>query len=819
MIGDVNVNNLKIWTFDELLTFLFVLFCVKKNIKLEFSLWSNTTAKEKGYFITYEKEGESLINKYFINTKFLDVNFEDDFKAANYMFDYEHFYNTVVGMSKTDLMELYPTLFDKLCGLYLNQRSKGIGPWQPVGLSKFVCSLLSGNNCKSIYNPFSGLCSYSILMDKDVYYRGQERDFETFQIAQLRLDAYDKANSAVYNEDVVSKLGEHFDAVVATLPFGGSFVDDSDKNKKRTYSDFYFSRSLESDANLYIGVVQSNFLFDEKHKYLRKELCERRIVEAIISLPGGVFYPQSGVQSAIVILRPTGGCNGVVFIEADDCFDPDKHEINDERLQLKINEAKHNPYKIIPIKDIEIMDYDLTPAGYQVLCVDDKVSIKETVKIGHFVRREEAENDVCAEEDNNTRKNVLDDSDFSDNLLRLSSYKDVDRETETTIDYQKIFGRHLVITKRKNELLCYFHKGNTSFYVAPYHLVFEIDEKIINPYLLAYYLLYHPVVKRYALSLFNGNLKDISIFRTQEILEKLNSSVRLKIAGKDINKFLNLRLGLGDLESQNNFVNLFLSQQKQLREREIQAERDRWGIRETTSDIVHMLGRPFAKQQNIIGFLKTHQPMDSGYADAVVALADVSNYIRRLVTSVGGDFSKYDYKKENVSLSAFIKEYVRSWNNFFVNDFDLEVEDHIDNSTIVTIDKDTMMILLDAAMDNAWRHGFKKLKKDGNKVCISLSAVDWDGKLYVDMQIGNNGTVIEQGINNEVFISKGRFSKETGRTGLGGNHIYQIAKKHDGFLSVSGGGKWNFCIDVLLPIQIYEENLSFEPVSLKYLFV
>lgn len=820
MIGDVNVNKLKIWSFDELLTYLFVLFCVKKNINLDFSLWSNTNAKEKGYFITFEKEGESLINKYFVNTNFLEVNFEDESKTADNMFEYEHFYNAIVGLSKINLIELYPSLFDRLCGLYLNQRSRGIGPWQPLGLSKFICALIKDNNCKSIYNPFSGLCSYSILMDKDVYYRGQENNFEIFQLAQLRLDAYGKANSFVYNEDFVSKLDGHFDAVIATLPFGGYYVDDCSKNKKRTYSDVFFSRSFESDANIYIGVVPPSFLFEEKHKYLRKELCEKRIVEAVISLPGGVFYPQTGVQSAIVILRPKGGCNSVVFLEADNCFDPDKHELNYERLLLEYDEAKHNPYKITPIEDIKMMDYDLNPIGYQVLCVDDKISIKDVVKIGQVVCCEAGERNVCENGNNNSLKNVLDDSDFSDNLLRLSSYKDVDQEIETAIDYRKVSGRHLVITKRKNELLCYFHKGNTSFYVAPYHLVLKIDEKRINPYLLAYYLLYNPAVKISVLSLFNGKLKDASIFKSQEILEKLNSSVRLQIAERDLNKFLGLRLGLGDIESQKSFVNSFLYQQEQLREREIQAERERWGIRETTSDIVHMLGRPFFKQQNVIGFLKSHQPIDVGYEDAVVALADVSNFIRRLVTSVGGDFSKYDYKKEDVALSAFIKEYVRSWNNFAVKDYDLIVEDDsIGNNTIVAIDKDSVMILLDAAMDNAWRHGFKKKKKDGNIVGISMSAVDWDGKMYVDLQIGNNGASIEPGLSNEVFISKGRFSKETGRTGLGGNHIYQIAKKHDGFLSVNGGGKWNFCIDVLLPIKKYEDNLSFEPVSLKYLFV
>lgn len=818
MIGDIDVNNIRIWSFGELIKYLFVLFCVKRRIVIEFCLWTNSKANEYGYFVSYEDTAKKLFDKYFFDTQVLDVTLDSEHEANEEILKYQDFYDALVGLPFEHFMELCPRIFDRLCELYYS-RNRVNEFWQPVGLSKFVCSLLKEEKCESIYNPFSGLCSYSVFMDEDVYYRGQEKDFESFQIAQLRLDAYDKANSAVYNEDVVSELEGHFDAVVATPPFGGYFVNESDGKKRGTYYDLFLSRSLGSDASLYIGIVPIGFLFSDSHKSLRKELCAHRMVDAIISLPSGVFHPYTEAQSAIVILRPKSKCDRIVFLDAEDCFDIENHELDYEKLLRAFKEAKHNPNQSAPIEDVEVMDYDLTPVGYQMLQVDEKTFVYSVVKIGEVVCREEGNTDIYANGNYVVRQNVLDDNDFSDNLLRLYSYKDVNREIETTVDYQKISGSHLVVTKRKNELLCYYHKGDTSFYVAPYHLVLRIDETRINPYILAYFLLYHPVVKSYVLRLFNGDVKDVAAFRSQEILEKLNSSVRLRFAGKDLNKFFNLKLGLGDMRSQDFFVNSFLSQQKQLREKEIQAERERWGIRETTSDIVHMLGRPFAKQQNIIGFLKSHQPTDAGYEDAVVALADVSNFIRRLVTSVGGDFSKYDYQKEDVDLSTFVKEYVRSWNNFAVKDFGLEVEGRIGDNTLVSVDKDTMMILLDAALDNAWRHGFKKRKNDGNMVCISMSVVDWDGKLYVDMQIGNNGVAIESGLSNEVFVSKGRFSKGTGRTGLGGNHIYQIVKKHDGFLSVSGGGRWSFCLDILLPVKSHDEYISFEPVSHKLFFV
>lgn len=818
MIGDIDVNSIIIDSFDDLLRYLFVVFCVKKDIKIEFFLWTSSKTNEGGFFVSYDDNANAIIERYFVTTQFLDVAIENNYRSSDEMFKYQDFYEALVGLPIESFIEICPRLFDRLCEVYYH-KSRDIGPLQPFGITKFVCSLLKENDCKSIYNPFSGLCSYSICMEQDVLYRGQEKNFETFQIAQLRLDAYDKTNSIVYHEDVAAKLEGHFDAVVATPPFGVQYFGNDSERVKLYYSEVFLSRGLESNAKIYIGVVPASFMFDETHKQLRKELCDSRIVDAIISLPTGVFYPKTGAQAVIVILRPQDCVEKAVFLDAERCFDAEQHELNPEMLLRLLHESKQNPNEGASFEDIEEMDYDFSTVGYQLLCVDEATKVKDVVKIGQATCREEGEHSIYSEGNTIVRRNVLDDSDFSDNLLRLYSLRDVSQEIETTVDYKKIAGPHLVVTKRKNELVCYYHKGNTSFYVAPYHLVLKVDETKLNPYLLAYYILYHPVVKSYALRLFNGNMKDVAAFRSQEILEKLNSSVRLRLSGKEFNKFFNLKLGLEDIKSQGRFIDSFIRHQRELREQEIQAERERWGIRETTSDIVHMLGRPFSKQQNIIGFLKNHQPQDAGYKDAVVALADVSNFIRRLVTSVGGDFSKYDYKKEDVSLASFVQEYVRSWSNFAVKDFDLEVEDNVGANTIVSMDKDTMMILLDAAMDNAWRHGFKKQKNDGNKVCITMSVVDWDGNMFVDMQIGNNGALIEPGLSSEVFISKGRFSKYTGRTGLGGNHIYQIAKKHDGFLSVSGGGRWSFCIDVLLPIKEHDEDISAERITNKLFFV
>ena len=42
--------------------------------------------------------------------------------------------------------------------------------------------------------------------------------------------------------------------------------------------------------------------------------------------------------------------------------------------------------------------------------------------------------------------------------------------------------------------------------------------------------------------------------------------------------------------------------------------------------------------------------------------------------------------------------------------------------------------------------------------------------------------------------------------GLGGYHVHQIAKGHNGFLCLDSNKMWNMIVEVLLPIESTEYN-------------
>lgn len=53
------------------------------------------------------------------------------------------------------------------------------------------------------------------------------------------------------------------------------------------------------------------------HKELRRQLIENNTVEAVLSLPGGVFQPYSGVKTSVLFFRKGGSTDKVLFLHAD----------------------------------------------------------------------------------------------------------------------------------------------------------------------------------------------------------------------------------------------------------------------------------------------------------------------------------------------------------------------------------------------------------------------------------------------------------------------------------------------------------------------
>ena len=85
-------------------------------------------------------------------------------------------------------------------------------------------------------------------------------------------------------------------------------------------------------------IVPDGVLFGSStaHKAIRKELVENNSLEAVISMPSGVFKPYAGVSTAILIFTKTehGGTDEVWFYD----MTADGFSLDDKRTQVKEND-------------------------------------------------------------------------------------------------------------------------------------------------------------------------------------------------------------------------------------------------------------------------------------------------------------------------------------------------------------------------------------------------------------------------------------------------------------------------------------------------
>lgn len=189
---------------------------------------------------------------------------------------------------------------------------------------------------------------------------------------------------------------ERFTVLLANPPFKGS-LDESNCSPrllqlvktKKTELLFValFLRLLKKGGRAAV-IVPDGVLFGSStaHKAIRRELVERQKLDAVISMPSGVFKPYAGVSTAVLVFTRTdsGGTDGVWFydMEADGFSLDDKrteldharHEQDNlpdilkrwpERTGKERKRARTEQSFIVPRAEIAGNDYDLSVSRYR----------------------------------------------------------------------------------------------------------------------------------------------------------------------------------------------------------------------------------------------------------------------------------------------------------------------------------------------------------------------------------------------------------------------------------------------------------------------
>jgi len=228
-------------------------------------------------------------------------------------------------------------------------------------------------------------------------FHGFDFDVTMLRIAAMNLMLHGVETPDIHYQDTLSKsftdrfreqASDFFDIILANPPFKGS-LDAEDvhssltakvKTKKTELLFLTLMLRMLKLGGRCASIVPDGVLFgtSKAHVALRQMLVEQNQLDAVISLPAGVFKPYAGVSTAIVIFTKGGKTQHVFFydIQADGFSLDDKREpveANDlpdvlQRWKLR-DPARDTDRKgeafFVPAQEIKDNKYDLSINRYK----------------------------------------------------------------------------------------------------------------------------------------------------------------------------------------------------------------------------------------------------------------------------------------------------------------------------------------------------------------------------------------------------------------------------------------------------------------------
>lgn len=648
--------------------------------------------------------------------------------------------------------------------------------YTPREITKMMASIVQKESCTSVYDPFCGTASFVHEFPK-AHFEGQEMNPLTALYAKVNLEAACGTTSGICVCDSTQKWNRnHFDAMVSCPPFGVRLSQEqlcSIENMSPNYpcksiEDMVFTLPFNcNDAHISVILTAMGFCFRKNRDYeLRKHLIEKNLLDSIISLPTNILYGTS-VRPVILVCKSHRLANEPIkVIHAENYFVGDyRKRVFDVDRCLAMIETFGKDCVKVSSDAIREFDYNLNPSLY----FDWDFELKEgqkVVRLGNLITHVDGERVPYSNIQKACTVSTLS-KNFIEILLNNSKY------SELSGIHRNRICRHFSASDKKY-LLCQstfdvkygLFTDKESFDCTTDIRVFEINESLVTSEYLVYVLVNNDAINK---------------------------------GGMSLTEFMTLPIVIDSIDDQKEIVNKIVQQYHLQKSAEDDADAKRLGVKQNISDLEHMLGTTQNRIGKIIQRLENTTPEAANYQQLVKQLKDNVEYMNRTIQYTNARIESASFNMQEGNISAFIKNYVDGWNNYGSKCFAMDVLDELDKSLSISFDKGMLTVMLDSILNNAVRHGFHKRKKDGNQVLIRLSEVAFKNTPYLVLSISNNGEAISDGFTIQDYVSRGRYTASTGRTGLGGYHVFQIVKGHNGYLRLDSNKQWNVVVEILLP--------------------
>lgn len=240
----------------------------------------------------------------------------------------------------------------------------------------------------------------NLLGDPDFHVHFHHQMFHGFEMdrTMLRIGAMNMMLHGVEHPHIAygnslsgqNQVAEKYSLILANPPFKGTLDEESvaadllaiTKTRKTELLFLaLFLRMLKTGGRC-AAIVPDGVLFGRSaaHQAIRREIIEKQKLDAIISLPSGVFRPYAGVSTAILFFTKTneGGTDQVWFYD----MEADGFSLDDRRYPQPANDipdiisrfhqragektrTRTEKSFLVPIREIRENDYDLSINRYR----------------------------------------------------------------------------------------------------------------------------------------------------------------------------------------------------------------------------------------------------------------------------------------------------------------------------------------------------------------------------------------------------------------------------------------------------------------------
>lgn len=251
---------------------------------------------------------------------------------------------------------------------------------------------------------------------------GMEFDPTMIRIGAMNMILHGIENPQLRDVDALSEANASFtgeaSVILANPPFKGSLDREAvdgrilnlvDANNTELLFLGLIIKGLKLGGRCAV-IVPDGVLYrtSKAHRQIRKEIIDHQKLQAVISMPKGVFSPYAGVSTAILLFTRTdsGGTDKVWFYD----MKADGFSLNDKRLPIEANDIPYVVHRylhpegeqgrsrtdasfFVPVQEIRDQKYDLSINRYKEVVYEEKTYDKPEVIISQIeeLDRERAE--------------------------------------------------------------------------------------------------------------------------------------------------------------------------------------------------------------------------------------------------------------------------------------------------------------------------------------------------------------------------------------------------------------------------------------------